>query len=110
MAAPRSAPSNAMPEMEGNPFLNLGTGNVDSELFQYYNRMTDEELGMEMNEVLMSLAVDMDVARTIAIVGQSNGDFMAVAQNPDALPGMEKLRASPAFTAICAVLARRNHQ
>lgn len=107
---PSQMPSQAMPELEGNPFLSMGNGGVDNDLFQYYNGLTDEELGMEMNGVLMSLAADPDVARTLAIVNESNGDFMAVAGNPEALPGIEKLRASPAFAAISAVLARRHHQ
>lgn len=107
---PLQVPSQPMPELEGNPFLSMGNGGVDNDLFQYYNGLTDEELGMEMNGVLMSLAADPDVARTLAIVNESNGDFMAVAGNPEALPGIEKLRASPAFAAISAVLARRHHQ
>ena len=107
---PLQVPSQPMPELEGNPLFSMGNGGVDNDLFQYYNGLTDEELGMEMNGVLMSLAADPDVARTLAIVNESNGDFMAVAGNPEALPGIEKLRASPAFAAISAVLARRHHQ
>lgn len=110
LQVPSQMPSQPMPELEGNPFLSMGNGGVDNDLFQYYNGLTDEELGMEMNGVLMSLAADPDVARTLAIVNESNGDFMAVAGNPEALPGIEKLRASPAFAAISAVLARRHHQ
>lgn len=110
LQVPSQVPSQPMPELEGNPLFSMGNGGVDNDLFQYYNGLTDEELGMEMNGVLMSLAADPDVARTLAIVNESNGDFMAVAGNPEALPGIEKLRASPAFAAISAVLARRHHQ
>lgn len=95
--------------MGSNPFTDMDAGGIDNDLFLYYSGLTDEELGMEMNSVLMSLAQDPDVAKTISIISQSGGDMMAIASNPEALPGLEKMRASPAFNAISAVIARRQH-
>lgn len=108
--APLPQPSQqTVPGMGSNPFADMNVGGIDNDLFLYYSGLTDEELGMEMNSVLMSLAQDPDVAKTISIISQSGGDMMAIASNPEALPGLEKMRASPAFNAISAVIARRQH-
>ena len=108
--APLPQPSQqTVPDMGSNPFADMNVGGIDNDLFLYYSGLTDEELGMEMNSVLMSLAQDPDVAKTISIISQSGGDMMAIASNPEALPGLEKMRASPAFNAISAVIARRQH-